>query len=293
MDSRFIGTGVALVTPFNEDKSIDFEGLEKVINYCIEGGVNYLVTLGTTGESVVLNDDEKQEVISKTAEIINGRVPLVAGFGGNDTRQIIHDLKTYDLTGVDAILSSSPNYSKPTQEGIYQHYKAIAESTPLPIILYNVPGRTAQNMSAATTVRLAKDFKNIIAIKEASNNMAQCMDIARNAPDDFLLISGDDVHALPMISFGGKGVISVVAQGAPKTFTTMVNEALAGNFEKSAKAQFAVQDLIYMIFEENNPAGIKAALVALGKCKNELRLPLVPASEQLYQRIATEVKKLN
>lgn len=293
MDSRFIGTGVALVTPFNEDKSIDFEGLEKVINYCIEGGVNYLVTLGTTGESVVLNDAEKQEIISKTVEIINGRVPVVAGFGGNDTRQIIHDLKTYDLTGVDAILSSSPNYSKPTQEGIYQHYKAIAESTPLPIILYNVPGRTAQNMSAATTVRLAKDFKNIIAIKEASNNMAQCMDIARNAPADFVLISGDDVHALPMISFGGKGVISVVAQGAPKTFTTMVNEALAGNFEKSAKAQFAVQDLIYMIFEENNPAGIKAALHALGKCKNELRLPLVPASEQLYQRIAAEVKKLN
>lgn len=293
MDSRFIGTGVALVTPFNEDKSIDFEGLEKVINYCIDGGVNYLVTLGTTGESVVLNDAEKQEIISKTVEIINGRVPVVAGFGGNDTRQIIHDLKTYDLKGVDAILSSSPNYSKPTQEGIYQHYKAIAESTPLPIILYNVPGRTAQNMSAATTVRLAKDFKNIIAIKEASNNMAQCMDIARNAPADFLLISGDDVHALPMISFGGKGVISVVAQGAPKTFTTMLNEALAGNFEKSAKAQFAVQDLIYMIFEENNPAGIKAALHALGKCKNELRLPLVPASEQLYQRIAAEVKKLN
>lgn len=292
MDKRFIGTGVALVTPFNTNKTLDFDSLKKVINHCIEGGVNYLVSLGTTGESVVLNNQEKQELLTKTVEFINGRVPLVAGFGGNDTLQIINDLKTFDLTGIDAILSSSPSYSKPTQEGIYQHYKAIAESTKLPIILYNVPGRTAQNMSAATTVRLANDFKNIIAIKEASCNMAQCIDIARKAPKDFLLLSGDDIHALPMMSFGSKGVISVIAQATPVTFTTMVNEALAGNFEKSAQAQFALQDIIYMIFEENNPAGIKAALHAIGKCQNELRLPLVPATENLYKKIATEVVKL-
>jgi 4-hydroxy-tetrahydrodipicolinate synthase len=293
MDSRFIGTGVALVTPFSEDKTIDFVSLKKVIDYCIDGGVNYLVSLGTTGESVVLSDKEKQDVLTKTVEFVNGRVPVVAGFGGNNTQQIIDELKSFDLTGIDAILSSSPNYSKPTQEGLYQHYKALAENSPLPIILYNVPGRTAQNVSAQTTIRLANDFKNIIAIKEASNNIPQCMEIAKHTPADFLLLSGDDIHALPMMSFGCKGVISVVAQAAPKTFTTMVNEGLKGNFEAATKAQFAVQDLIYQIFEENNPAGIKAALHALGICKNELRLPLVPASEGLYKRITAEVKKLS
>jgi 4-hydroxy-tetrahydrodipicolinate synthase len=293
MDSRFIGTGVALVTPFSEDKKIDFVSLKKVIDYCIDGGVNYLVSLGTTGESVVLSDKEKQDVLTKTVEFVNGRVPVVAGFGGNNTQQIIDELKSFDLTGIDAILSSSPNYSKPTQEGLYQHYKALAENSPLPIILYNVPGRTAQNVSAQTTIRLANDFKNIIAIKEASNNIPQCMEIAKHTPANFLLLSGDDIHALPMMSFGCKGVISVVAQAAPKTFTTMVNEGLKGNFEAATKAQFAVQDLIYQIFEENNPAGIKAALHALGICKNELRLPLVPASEGLYKRIAAEVKKLS
>jgi 4-hydroxy-tetrahydrodipicolinate synthase len=293
MDSRFIGTGVALVTPFSEDKKIDFVSLKKVIDYCIDGGVNYLGSLGTTGESVVLSDKEKQDVLTKTVEFVNGRVPVVAGFGGNNTQQIIDELKSFDLTGIDAILSSSPNYSKPTQEGLYQHYKALAENSPLPIILYNVPGRTAQNVSAQTTIRLANDFKNIIAIKEASNNIPQCMEIAKHTPANFLLLSGDDIHALPMMSFGCKGVISVVAQAAPKTFTTMVNEGLKGNFEAATKAQFAVQDLIYQIFEENNPAGIKAALHALGICKNELRLPLVPASEGLYKRIAAEVKKLS
>jgi 4-hydroxy-tetrahydrodipicolinate synthase len=293
MDKRFIGTGVALVTPFNSAKEIDFDSLRKVIDKCIDGGVNYLVSLGTTGESVVLTDKEKQEVLTKTVEFVAGRVPVVAGFGGNDTRQIIHDLKTFDLTGIDAILSSSPNYSKPTQEGLYQHYKALAENSPLPIILYNVPGRTAQNVSAQTTIRLARDFSNIIAIKEASNNIAQCMEIARHTPEDFLLLSGDDIHALPMMSFGCKGVISVVAQAAPQTFTTMVNEALAGNFEAATQAQFKVQDLIYQIFEENNPAGIKAALHALGICQNELRLPLVPVSDGLYKRIAAEVSSLS
>lgn len=292
MDNRFLGTGVALVTPFHEDKSIDFESLEKVINHCIEGGVNYLVILGTTGESVVLSNEEQQEVIRKTVEIVNNRVPLAAGFGGASTAQTINNLQTFDLKGIDAILSSSPNYNKPSQEGLYQHYKAIAESTDFPIILYNVPSRTSKNMEASTTIRLANDFKNIIAIKEASNNMAQCMDIVRKTKDEFLLISGDDIHALPIISFGGKGVISVVAQATPKTFTSMVNQALEGNFNEASTYQFKVQDLIYNIFKENNPAGIKAALNILGLCKNNLRLPLVPVSKKLFEKTKISLEGL-
>jgi 4-hydroxy-tetrahydrodipicolinate synthase len=293
MDNRFLGTGVALVTPFHSDKTIDFKSLKKVIDHCIEGGVNYLVTLGTTGESVVLSSEEQQEVIYKTLEFINNRVPLVAGFGGANTAQTISNLQTFDLKGVAAILSSSPNYNKPSQEGLYQHYKAIAESTDLPIILYNVPSRTSKNMEARTTIRLANDFKNIIAIKEASNNMAQCMDIVRKTNDDFLLISGDDVHALPMISFGGKGVISVVAQATPKTFSSMINQALNNDFEAASKNQFKVQDLIYQIFKENNPAGIKAALNILGICENELRLPLVPVSNKLFEKIENSLQGLS
>ena len=293
MDKRFLGTGVALVTPFNEDKTIDFSSLKKVIDHCIGGGVNYLVTLGTTGESVVLSPEEQQEVIEKTVEIVNKRVPLVAGFGGANTAQVIKNLQTFNLEGIDAILSSSPNYNKPTQEGLYQHYKAIAESTELPIILYNVPSRTSKNMEAKTTIRLANNFKNIIAIKEASNNMAQCMDIVRNTSDDFMLISGDDVHALPMISFGGKGVISVVAQATPKTFTSMINNALEGNFNQATQEQFKVQDLIYNIFKENNPAGIKAALKILGLCENNLRLPLVPVSDRLFEKIKSSLAGLS
>lgn len=291
MDNRFLGTGVALVTPFNLDNSIDFKSLKKIIDHCINGGVNYLVTLGTTGESVVLTNEEQQEVIYKTIEFIDNRVPLVAGFGGANTAQTIKNLQTFDLKGVDAILSSSPNYNKPSQEGLYQHYKAIAESTDLPIILYNVPSRTAKNMEAQTTIRLANDCKNIIAIKEASNNMAQCMDIVRKTKDDFMLISGDDVHALPMISFGGKGVISVVAQATPKTFTSMINNALKGEFKKASENQFKVQDLIYNIFKENNPAGIKAALNVLELCENTLRLPLVPVSNKLFQKIKASLQE--
>lgn len=279
------GTGVALVTPFLEDKTIDFASLGKVIDHCISGGVNYLVSLGTTGETVTLDLEEQQEILLFTAEHTRGRVPLIAGFGGNDTKAIIENINSFDLSGYSAILSSSPNYSKPTQEGIYQHYKAIAENSPLPIILYNVPSRTGQNMKANTTIRLANDFDNIIAIKEASNDMLQCMEIRKKTPPSFQLISGDDIHALPMISFGCVGVISVIAQGIPKVFTDMVNAALDGNFEKASQAQFAFIDLIKMIFKENNPAGIKAVLTHLGICKNELRLPLIPVSENLQNNI--------
>ncbi|MCB9227073.1 MAG: 4-hydroxy-tetrahydrodipicolinate synthase [Chitinophagales bacterium] len=279
------GTGVALVTPFNEDKSIDFDGLKNVVNHCINGGVDYLVALGTTGETVVLNAKEKQQVLDKVKEYTNGRVPLVAGFGGNNTQLIIENINSFNLEGYSAILSSSPNYNKPSQEGIFQHYKAIAQNTPLPIILYNVPSRTGQNIKAETTIRLANNFKNIIGIKEASNDMLQCMEVAKNTADDFQLISGDDIHALPIISFGGVGVISVVAQAVPKQFTTVINEALKGNYAKASEELYGILDLIKLIFEENNPAGIKAAIAHLNLSKNELRLPNVPVNKDLESRI--------
>ncbi len=283
------GTGVALITPFNSDKSIDFDSLKKVIDQCIDGGVNYLVSLGTTGETVVLTKKEKQEILSFTKEYVNERVPLIAGFGGNNTNAVVESIKNYDLTGYSAILSASPSYNKPTQEGIYLHYKAVAENSPLPIVLYNVPGRTSSNIEAATTIRLANEFENIIGIKEASNDMLQCMEIVRNTPESFQLVSGDDIHALPMFSFGSVGVISVIAQAIPMPFTSMVNNAIEGEFETATNLQFEFLTLIQLIFAENNPAGIKAALHHQGICANELRLPLTPASESLYQQITAEL----
>ncbi len=279
------GTGVALVTPFKANKSIDFEGLGKVINHCINGGVNYLVALGTTGETVTLSLEENQEVLDFTKKHSAGRVPLIAGFGGNDTALIVKRINSFQLEGYSAILSASPNYNKPSQEGIYQHYKQIALNSPLPIILYNVPSRTGKNMTASTTIRLAKDFEQIIGIKEASNDLLQCMEIIRNTRPSFQLISGDDVHALPMISFGCEGVISVVAQAIPSSFTNMVNSALAGEFKKASELQFSFLDLIKLIFKENNPAGIKAALAHLNLCEDDLRLPLVPVSNELRNNI--------
>ena len=285
------GTGVALVTPFTQSKEIDFNSLAQVIDHCINGGVNYLVSLGTTGETVTLDPEEKQKILTFTKEHVNGRVPLVAGFGGNNTAQIIANLKQFNLEGYGAILSSSPNYNKPTQEGLYEHYKALANVSPLPLILYNVPSRTGQNLEAKTTIKLANEFSNIIAIKEASNDMLQCMEIRRATPPSFQLISGDDIHALPMFSFGCTGVISVIAQGIPKQFTSMVNEALAGNFELASKAQFAFLDIIKLIFKENNPAGIKALLSHQEICGKDVRLPLVPASDALQQEIADFMTK--
>ena len=279
------GTGVALVTPFDKNKNIDFSSLAAVIDHCIQGGVNYLVSLGTTGETVTLNAREKQEILTFTQKHVAGRVPLVAGFGGNNTQLIVDNVNGFNLDGYQAILSSSPNYNKPTQEGIYQHYKYIATNSPLPIILYNVPSRTGQNIEAETTIRLANELENIIAIKEAANDIIQSMEIARNTPDSFQLISGDDVHALPMMSYGCQGVISVVAQVIPKQFTKMVNAALNGDFQTASKEQFEFLDLIHLIFEENNPAGIKAALQHLQLCEENLRLPLVPVSDDLRTRI--------
>lgn len=292
MLKKFVGTGVALVTPFDNNGEVDYKSLENIINHCISGGVDYLVSLGTTGESVVLTEEEKQAILTFTVTTVNQRVPVVAGFGGNNTQHIINNLTSFDLRGIDAILSSSPNYNKPTQEGIYEHYKAISENSPLPIILYNVPSRTSMNMAASTTIRLANDFSNIIAIKEASCDMAQCMEIAKHTKEDFLLISGDDLHALPMISFGCSGVISVVAQAIPQQYTKVISAALNGDFKTASTTLHECSDLIHSIYVENNPAGIKAALHHIELTDNNLRLPLVKCSDKLEQVIQKEMSKV-
>nr|MBP7257448.1 4-hydroxy-tetrahydrodipicolinate synthase [Chitinophagales bacterium] len=268
---NFGGVGVALVTPFNEKKEINFGEFEKVCQYVIDNGVDYLVVLGTTGESVVLSKKEKQDLIKATVSVADGKVPVVAGFGGNNTYKIAEELKAYELTGVDAILSVSPSYNKPTQEGIYEHYKVIATSTDLPIILYNVPSRTASNIKAATTIQLANEFKNIIAIKEATNDWNQIIELCRNKPDGFGLLSGDDKLALPSISLGFDGVISVIANATPKLFSTMIHKGLEGDFIAARKILYKLDELIGYIFEQGNPAGVKCVLEHLGVCKDELR----------------------
>ncbi len=286
------GVGVALVTPFNEKKEIDFTEFEKVVNYVIEGGVDYLVVLGTTGESVTLNKQEKQDLIKSCVATANKRVPVIAGFGGNDTRSIIDDIHHSDLTGVDGLLSVSPYYNKPTQEGIYEHYKAIATNTDLPIILYNVPGRTASNIRATTTLQLANDFKNIIAIKEASNDWQQIFWLAREKPEDFLLISGNDDLIVPQISIGYDGVISVISNALPKHFSTMVHQALDGDYTAARKTVYELDELITYLFEQGNPAGVKAAMKHLAVCDDHVRLPLMPVNADLRKKIEQKVDSL-
>ncbi|MFN8294789.1 MAG: 4-hydroxy-tetrahydrodipicolinate synthase [Chitinophagales bacterium] len=286
------GVGVALVTPFNEQKEINFKEFENVVNYVIEGGVDYVVVLGTTGESVTLNKKEKQDLIKSCVSATNKRVPVIAGFGGNDTYSIIDDINAYELDGVDGILSVSPYYNKPTQEGIYEHYKAIATSTNLPIILYNVPGRTASNIRATTTLTLAHDFSNIVAIKEASNDWQQIFWLAREKPQDFLLISGNDDLIVPQISIGYDGVISVIANALPKQFSTMVHQALDGDFASARKTVYDLDELITYLFEQGNPAGVKATMKHLGVCNDYVRLPLVPVNADLRNKIAKKVDSL-
>ncbi|MEZ5053947.1 MAG: 4-hydroxy-tetrahydrodipicolinate synthase [Chitinophagales bacterium] len=286
------GVGVALVTPFNAQKEINFNEFEKVVNYVIDGGVDYVVVLGTTGESVTLNKKEKQDLIKACVAITNKRVPVVAGFGGNDTYSTIHDINAFELEGVDAILSVSPYYNKPTQEGIYEHYKAIATNTNLPIVLYNVPGRTASNIRATTTLTLAHDFKNIIAIKEASNDWQQIFWLAREKPADFLLISGNDDLIVPQISIGYDGVISVIANALPKQFSTMVHQALDGDFAAARKTVYDLDELITYLFEQGNPAGVKATMKHLGVCDDAVRLPLMPINADLRNKIGQKLKQL-
>lgn len=291
IQQKLRGTGVALVTPFNEKGEVNYNGLERLINHCIEGGVEYLVSLGTTGESVNLTKEEKLDVLNFTIEKNAGRVPVVAGFGGNSTHSLIKEMEQYHFKGVDAILSVSPYYNKPTQEGIYQHYKAVAAAAPRPVILYNVPGRTASNMAAATTLRLA-EVPNIIGMKEASGDFNQCMQVVKNKPKDFLVVSGDDNITLGLIAYGLDGVISVVGQAFPKIFTEMVRQSLNGDFEKARELHYKLNDITDMLFAEGNPAGVKCALELLGVCESHLRLPLVGVSDTLHSKMKSAIEKL-
>ena len=285
MEIDFKGTGVAIVTPFNEDKSIDYIGLSNLIEYLIDGGVEFLVSMGTTGESAVLNNDEKNKIVAFTKHEINGRIPFVVGIGGNNTSNVVAQIKSTDFSGIDAILSVSPAYNKPTQEGIYQHFKAISEVCPTNIILYNVPGRTSSNMSANTTLSLANDFENIIAIKEASGDMEQIMQILRDKPANFKLLSGDDALTLPMLFMGAEGVISVQAMAQPKEFSEMVSQGLLGNIEKARALHYSQLEVIDHLFAEGNPAGVKACLKIKGVCEEHVRLPLTCISRTRYNQL--------
>ena len=282
------GTGIAMITPFTKDHSVDYKSLEKLIKYQIEGGIDYIVLMGTTGESSVLSHNEKKEIIHFCVKKINKKIPIVLGIGGNNTFQLVEEIKNTDFSGIDAILSVSPCYNKPTQEGIYQHYKIISEASPLPIILYNVPGRTSSNISDQTTFRLAKDFRNIIAIKEASGNFNQIMNIINNKPNDFIVISGDDAITLPLIYMGADGVISVIAQSHPKEYSNMIKLAREGKIKDANEIHYKIYPMYEPIYIEGNPVGIKACLELLGLCKSEVRLPLIKASEN----IKNQLKKL-
>lgn len=283
----FRGTGVALVTPFRDDLSVDTRSLERLVEYVIAGGVDYLVVLGTTAESATLNSDEKNLVKETVVAANKGRLPLVLGVGSNNTSEVVEGLKSENLQGYDAVLSVSPYYNKPTQEGIYRHFEQVALHSPLPVILYNVPGRTASNMLPETVVRLANDFKNIIGIKEAAGDMVQAMRLLKDVPDDFMIISGDDMLTLPMTAAGGVGVISVIGQGLPEKFSSMVNAAREAHLNKANALHFEMMDVIDYIFEEGNPAGIKSLLHQLDVIESPaVRLPLVEASEGLRKKIS-------
>lgn len=278
---QFAGTGVALVTPFNNDSSIDFDSLEKLVNHVIEGGVNFLVALGSTGETPTLSTEEQQKVLSFIVEKCNGRVPVVCGIAGNNTAAVVENVKNYDLAGVAGILSASPHYNKPSQEGIYQHFKAIATATDKPIILYNVPGRTGSNMNPATVLRLANDFKNIVAIKEASGDLGQCMELVKGKPEHFAVLSGDDDLFVAQAAIGMQGVISVAANSFTKLFTTMVGNALKGDFAATREGHYKLIDGIRLLFAEGNPTGVKCALEIMDICPANVRMPLMPASADL------------
>ena len=291
--SRFRGTGVALVTPFNTDKSVDYPSLTTLINHCIDGGVEFLVSLGTTGESVTLNAQEKQAVIKHTKECIKGRVPLVVGMGGNNTEALITEIKAQNFEGIDAILSVSPYYSKPTQAGIYGHFAAIAQACPVDIILYNVPGRTSSNMTSKTTVQLAKDFENIVAVKEASGDLEQCMEIVANKPNGFNVLSGDDLLAMPQMCVGMDGVISVIANAYPKAFSDMVRYGLNGENENARNLHYKLMPMIQWLFADGNPGGVKCVLHKLDICNNELRLPLVKVNDDVKAALYETADALN
>ena len=275
---KFKGLGVAMVTPFNSDGSVDYLGLEKLTNHLIDGGVNYLVVMGTTGENPTINNEEQQAILQKVKEVNARRLPIVFGIGGNSTAAVVERLKSENLEGVDGILCVSPYYNKPSQEGIYQHYKAVSDATPLPVIMYNVPGRTGSLVSAETTLRIAQ-LPNIVCTKEASGSLDICMDVIRGAPEDFGVISGDDNYTMPYIAAGMQGVISVLGNAYPKEFSQMVNYALDGDFKNAKHLHYKLLPLMKAIFMDGNPGGVKYILNKLGICQNEFRLPVVPVNK--------------
>ena len=289
--SNLKGVGVALVTPFNEDLSVDFDSLTKLVDYNIDNGTNYLVVLGTTAEAATLSNDEKQQVVEHIIKVNNKRVPLVLGIGGNNTMEVVKQIKETDLSDFEAVLSVSPYYNKPNQEGLYQHYQAIA-STGENIIIYNVPSRTGQNIEADTTLRLAKEFPNLMMIKEAAPNILQYFDILRKKPANFNLVSGDDEYTLPVTLAGGNGVISVIGQAYPKEFSTMLQLAFDGKVKEAYEIHNRLVDITRLIFAEGNPCGIKTILAEMGIIKNILRLPLTKASEALQDKIKAEMKNI-
>ncbi|MDJ1486186.1 4-hydroxy-tetrahydrodipicolinate synthase [Cytophagaceae bacterium YF14B1] len=284
MNTKFYGTGVALVTPFQEDLSVDFPALERLLEHTISGGVDYLVVMGTTGESATVTKAERKEILNFVRDYNAGRLPIVYGIGGNNTASLLDTIQETDFKDVDAILSVSPYYNKPTQRGIMAHYETVANASPVPVILYNVPGRTASNLTAASTLVLAQ-HKNIIGVKEASGDMSQGIEIARDKPADFLFLAGDDMLTVPMTTFGAKGVISVIANALPQLFTRMVNEALTGNYTQAMPYLFQLSRINDLMYEEGNPVGVKSALKSLGICEDRVRLPLVSASDSLTARI--------
>lgn len=290
--AKFVGTGVALITPFKKDLSVDFEALEKLVEHNISNGTEYLVISGTTGESGTITRAEKTEITAFIIKVNNGRVPLVLGIGGNNTQTVIDEINSTDLSQIDAILSVSPYYSKPTQEGLYQHFRAISLASPKPIILYNVPGRTSKNMLPETTLRLARDFENVIAVKEAAGDLSQYMELLKGKPDGFHVISGDDDLALSVALAGGSGVISVIGQALPKEFSEMIRQGIAGNAKEAFSTYYDLMTITSLIFSENNPAGIKSVLNALEIGNTNVRLPLVEASEDLQKAIKLELSNI-
>ena len=282
---QLVGTGVALITPFRKDGNIDFPALEKIIEHVITNGIDYLVSLGTTGETPTLSHDEKLDLVRFTIEKANNRLPVVVGIGGNDTREVIRLLESYPLDNVSAVLSVSPYYSKPSAEGLYRHYEALSRASPKPLILYNVPARTGKSIPADIVVRLANDFENIIAIKEASGDLAQCMQIIRDKPTDFTVVSGDDMLSLSQMAIGMQGLISVGANYLAKDLANMIRAALKNNYEEARALHYKMMKALELMFAENNPAGIKAVLYTAGLCENNLRLPLVPVSDELLRQI--------
>jgi 4-hydroxy-tetrahydrodipicolinate synthase len=292
INNKLKGMGVALITPFKEDDSIDFDALARIVEHQIKNGTDYLVVCGTTAETPTLTNEEKEEIKQFVINVNNGRVPIVYGIGGNNTKEIINKIQHVDLNGIDAILSVTPYYNKPSQEGLYQHFAAIANASLLPIILYNVPGRTGVNMTAETTLRLANEFSNVCAVKEASGNFSQIDDIIKNKPADFMVISGDDGITFPLITLGAVGVISVIGNAFPKEFSRMVRLALEGDYENARIIHHNFTELIELLFVEGNPAGVKSMLAVMGYIENKLRLPLVPNTIKTYEKIRQVLNRL-